>query len=239
MIDLTKITDPYERNARIYPGLICLFPIIITVFTVNPKIFDLWSSLAALAISFGLLQFLAHVARDRGKQLESMLFEQWGGMPSVRLLRYSDRTIPKSAKERYHTLLSEQTGISPPSKELENDQPSKADDIYQSWSDYLRGKTRNSSKYPLVFKENVNYGFRRNLFGLRPVCLLVSIFCLAGIIVKGYQCYRTSETMDAPIVGTGVIIALYLATFIFSVNKDWVKLPANAYARQLLEALNA
>ena len=206
---------------------------------VYPKVFHLWSSLAALAVSFGLLQFLAHMARDRGKQLEPTLFKQWGGMPSIRLLRYRDETIPKPAKERYHALLSEQTGINPPSNELENDQPAEADEIYQSWSDYLRGKTRNSSKYPLVFKENVNYGFRRNLFGLRLLCLLGSIFCLAVIILKGYQFYRTSATIDAAIAGTGVVVALYLSIFIFIINKQWVKLPAYAYARQLLEALNA
>ncbi|MBU4185546.1 MAG: hypothetical protein KKI12_08370 [Proteobacteria bacterium] len=239
MIDLTKISDPYERRARIYPGLICLFPIIITVFIVSPKIFHLWSSLAALAVSFGLLQLLAHIARDRGKYLEVMLLKEWGGMPSIRFLRFRDQTIPKPAKKRYHAILSEQTGIDLPSKELENDKPAEADEIYQSWSDYLRGKTRNSNKYPLVFKENVNYGFRRNIFGLRLLCLLAGIFCLVAIIAKGFQLYRTSATIDAPIAGTGVIVALYLCIFIFIINKQWVKLPADAYARQLLEALNA
>ena len=238
MIDLTKITDPYERKARIYPGLICLFPIIITVFVVYPKIFHLWSSLAALAVSFGLLQLLAHLSRDRGKQLEVTLFQEWGGMPSLRLLRFRDQTIPKPAKQRYHAILSEQTGINPPSQELENDKPAEADEIYLSWSDYLRGKTRDSNKYPLVFKENVNYGFRRNIFGLRILCLLASMVCWAAIILKGFQLYRTSATINATIISTAAIIALYLCIFLFIINKQWVKLPADAYARQLLESLN-
>lgn len=239
MIDLTKVTDPYERKARIYPGLICLFPIIITVFTVSPEIFRLWSSLATLAISFGLLQLLASIARDRGKELEPSLFKEWGGMPSVKILRYSDQTIPKAAKERYHKVLSTQTGIHPPPISLENEQTEEADDIYHSWSDFLRGRTRDSGKYPMVFKENVNYGFRRNLLGLRPLCIFVGIFCFALIIWRGFHNYRTSATIDPLLIGTAAIVFIYITIFILVVNKTWVKLPADAYARQLIETLNA
>lgn len=239
MIDLRKIADPYERKARVYPGLICLFPLLITVFIAYPKIFHLWSSLVALAVSFGLLQFLAHLARDRGKQLEKNLFQEWDGMPSIRFFRFRDQTISNPIKQRYHSFLSQETGINAPTPDFENNNPTEADEIYLSWSDYLRGKTRNGNKYPLVFKENVNYGFRRNLYGLRNLCLLVSIVCLSLIIVKIYQLYQASPSIDTTLISTAIIIAVYLLIFLFIVNKSWVKMTADAYARQLLESLNA
>ncbi len=238
MIDLTKIADPYERKARIYPGLICLFPLLITVFVAYPKIFHLWSSLVALSVSFGLLQFLAHLARDRGKRMEKNLFQEWDGMPSVRFFRFRDQTIPNPIKQRYHSLLSQKTGINAPMSDFESNKPTEADEIYLSWSDYLRGKTRSVNKYPLVFKENVNYGFRRNLYGLRNLCLLVSIVCLLLIIAKIYQLYQASPSIGATIISTAMIIAVYLLIFLFIVNKNWVKMTADAYARQLLESLN-
>lgn len=142
MIDWSKFTDPYERKARLYPALICLFPIMIGVSISYPKVFSTLSGFVALAAGVGLLQFLSHLARDRGKALEAGLYEKWGGMPSVKVFRHNDNRIPNPAKLKYHAVISKASKINAPSKEYELQQPIKADEIYLSWSDYLRGKTR-------------------------------------------------------------------------------------------------
>ena len=67
----------------------------------------------------------------------------------------------------------------------------------------------------------------------------MSTICLAIITVKGYQRYQILASIDAMIISTAIIIAVYLLIFLFLVNKNWAKLPADAYARQLLESLNA
>ena len=146
MIDLSKYTDPYERKARLYPALICLFPVMIGTAISYPKVFSTLSGLVALAASVGALQFLSHLARDRGKSLEPCLFAEWGGMPSVTLLRHRDASIPYPAKLKYHAVLSKASKVNAPSKKEEEAQPTKADDIYTTWSDFLRGKTRNTRK---------------------------------------------------------------------------------------------
>ena len=43
-----------------------------------------------------------------------------------------------------------------------------ADTKYEEVVRSLREATRDTSRFPLVFAENVNYGYRRNLWGLRP-----------------------------------------------------------------------
>ncbi len=235
MINLSKVGDPYERRARLYPSLICLFPLMVGVYSSFPILYKTISGLVALAIAVGLLQLFSHLARDRGKRLESVLFAEWGGMPSVALFRHSDSNIPNPAKRRYHKMMSDETEIKNPTVELEATNPNDADEIYQSWSDSLRGKTRDSKKYPMVFKENVNYGFRRNLLGIKRYCILSGLIALVIILLPAYK----SGTITQVQIGISFVELAYILVFIFVVRRSWVKITAYAYAKQLLESMNA
>jgi len=235
MIDLSKVLDPYERKARLYPSLICLFPLMIAVSISYPIVFSTLSGFVVLAAAIGILQFLAHLSRDRGKLLEPKLFREWGGIPSVNIFRFSDDTIPPPAKLKYHLALGKMSGISAPSRELELTDPKKADDIYLSWSDFLRGTTRDVLKYPLLFKENINYGFRRNLLGIKWFCIISG---LISIIVL-FSPYLQTKTISGSQISVAILITVYIVVFFAIVNKSWVKLVSTAYARQLIEAVNA
>lgn len=235
MIDLSKYFEPYERKARLYPALICLFPIILGTAISFQDVFTILSGFVALAVAVGLLQLLANLARDRGKLLEHKLFEQWGGMPSVRLFRYRDPTIPSPAKIKYHAILTKVSKINAPSPKDEENNPEKADEVYLSWSDYLRGKTRDTKKYSLLFKENINYGFRRNLLGIRWFCIISSLIGIGLVnssIINGGQITRIS-------IATSLMLLAYALVFLFVVKGSWVKIVADAYGRQLIEAVNA
>jgi len=238
MIDLTKITDPYERKARINPSLICLFPIAITAIVAFPKIFNLWSSISAVAISFGFIQLIAHVARDFGKKKEAALFIMWEGMPSVRYLRLKDQTIPLPLKEKYHKRLSKLTKIKQPAITEEDDNPQKADQVYLSWSNSILAMTRDTTKFNLLYKENINYGFRRNLFGLRPFCISNGFLCLMLLIIKVSLTSGISKQIDIGILTIGILIILYLIIFIFYIEQEWVKITADEYGRRLIETIN-
>lgn len=235
MINLEKITDPYERRARLYPSLLCFIPLIIAVSLSFPSLYKELSGLVALAVSLGSLQLLANLARDRGKRLEFSLFEEWGGIPSVTIFRYSDNSIPAPAKRRYHEILSKRSGIAAPPQKLEAESPKDADEIYRSWSDYLRGQTRDTAKYQLLFKENINYGFRRNLLGIKYFCIVSGIIALFVIGVPAY----IAKTYTSVQVGIALLVLLYVFVLLFVVNKDWVKITAFAYAKQLIESVNA
>ena len=235
MIDLSKYLEPYERKARLYPALICLFPIMLGVAVSFKDVFTALSGFVALAISVGMLQLLANIARDRGKSLETTLFEQWGGMPSVRFFRHRDTTIPSPAKIMYHAVLAKASDINAPSINEEQQNPEHADEIYLSWSDFLRGKTRDTEKYNLLFRENISYGFRRNLFGIRWFCVAS---CLIGIVLTNFVLITGNQASDI-IIAVTLLLGVYLALFLFVVNGTWVKVVADAYAKQLIEAINA
>jgi len=198
-------------------------------------VFTALSGLVALAVSVGMLQLLANLARDRGKSLEGTLFEQWDGMPSVRFFRHRDLTIPSPAKIKYHAILSKASKIKSPSAKEEEQNPQQADEIYLSWSDFLRGKTRDTKKYSLLFKENIGYGFRRNLFGIRWFCVVSS---LIGLGLTNAEVIVGEQATDIT-VAVSLLLSVYAVVFLFVVNRAWVKVVADAYAKQLIEAVNA
>ena len=234
MISLSEFVDPYDRKARLFPALICLLPLIIGCAISFPRVFSTIAGFMVLAATVGLLQLLSHLARDRGKVLESELFKAWGGVPSVTVFRYRDNRVPLPAKLKYHATLSVKSKIKGPTEEMEKSDPKMADDIYLSWSDYLRGKTRDTEKYHLLFKENINYGFRRNLLGIRWFCVLSGFLGFLAILVPALLSDNFSEIT----ISFLLLMASYMGIFLFIVNDSWVKLVADAYSRQLIEAVN-
>ena len=235
MIDLSKYLDPYERCARMYPGLICLFPIIIGTYSSFPAAYKTLSGFVTLAAAVGLLHFLSNVARGMGKRLEPQLFSDWGGVPSVALFRYSDDHIPRPMKERYHRIMSERTGIQAPSHEQEGSDPRAADQVYRSWSDYLRSQTRDTQRYSMIFKENINYGFRRNLLGLKAYCLVAGTIAIAMIAFPVYM----SKSWTGDQVAFLFVLTIYTVLIGLIVKKSWVRFTAYAYAHHLLESIDS
>lgn len=234
MTDFSKITDPYERKARLYPALICLFPLLVSISISYPQIYSTLSGFVALVIAVGGMQLLAHLARDRGKNLETKLYKEWGGMPSIAMLRYNDKSIPTPAKIKYHKMLASESKIAAPAENYENTYPEKADEIYRSWSDFLRGKARDQKKYPLVFTELVNYGFRRNLFGIKWFCICSALIAIVILVLPQINHFVFSEVQ----IAIGLLLLIYMMIFTFVINDNWVKTVANAYGKSLIESIN-
>ena len=84
------------------------------------------------------------------------------GRPGIR--------IDPITKARYHKRLADLVkGAKAPSANDEQEDPVAADGVYSAWSTYLRVNTRDTKKYSLLLQENINYGYRRNVWGLRPI----------------------------------------------------------------------
>src|SRR5262249_33516371 len=136
-------------------------------------------ALASLASTFGLMLLLAQVARDRGKRLEQHLYDGWGGKPSVVLLRQHDSRVDEHTKRRYREFLRGQLPqLTFPTAQEERTDPEAADKTYQSVTAWLLTQTRDTKRFSILFRENISFGFRRNLWGLKPIGLAVAL--LAG-----------------------------------------------------------
>ncbi len=233
------VTDPYERKARLYPALLVLLPFVAVILAFYPSSLSGLRSVGAAAATGGGLFLLAQLARTSGKRAEYALFAGWGGKPSIAILRHRDTRLGAVTKTRYHKkLASIVSGTSAPTPEDETRDAAAADDIYAAWSDFLRVNAREHLEtYPLVFHENVSYGYCRNVWGMRPVGLVSSggLAALAG----GYCLYRWRSGADVPelVAGAAVLCLVVFLLWTVRFTRDWVKVPAVAYAERLVETV--
>ncbi len=235
---LSDLVDPYGRQARLFPALITIAPMALLIVAWFPALWTALGILVSLASSLGLVLLMAQLGRDRGKRCEGGLYKSWGGKPSVALLRHSDSRIDDHTKARYRDFIRRSLpALTLPSADDEKADPAAADKAYESVTAWLLTRTRDTKRFSILFKENVGFGFRRNLWGLKPFGLAISI--LAALVSTAVIAYNVvaSGTAPAPeiVIVTGVVWVL-AAIWTFAVTPSWVRVPADAYGTQLLAA---
>ncbi len=238
MNPLNLISERYDREARLYPALLLIAPAVATgVALFSTKLTGLQSFGAAL-VGFGGAFLLTQLARDAGKNREPSLYQLWGGMPSILIFRHAHKRFDSITKARYHKKLATLVkGAKAPSPEEEEANPDAADEVYSAWSHYLRSNTRDTKKYPLLFQENVSYGYRRNVWGLRPFGIAVSSLCALVAGGRLWFIYKGTGQIEQGLAGAVAVSLLFLTLWLFRFTSDWVRVPANAYAERLAESL--
>jgi hypothetical protein len=234
------ITDSYERKARLYPALLLLMPVAVVICSGLGSNLTLTKTICGLIVSCGGLLLIAQLARDAGTRKQQGLFDQWGGMPSVSVFRHRDSCVDPITKANYHkkmeTLVS---GAKAPSIEQEKSNPDGVDQVYAAWSTYVRVNTRDTKRYFLLFQENINYGYRRNVFGLRPIGITITTLSAAGAFAWSYLRYKMTGQISVELAFAGAFATLLLLFWLFRVTAAWVRIPAQAYAERLAEAVGS
>lgn len=236
MTNLLDITNAYTRRARLTPALIVVLPLGLAVLSWSPNGLKSWTVLWSLFVWAGGTALMAQVARDRGREKEKELFQSWGGKPTTRLLRYAACENPVLVTRRHTALQKAIADIHLPTEEEESANPVNADNIYDACVRWLLEQTRDQKQFNLLFEENCSYGFRRNLWGMKPVGI---VLCILGFLLgsSAVAVHVRAHSVVSPISYGG--LACILALFIFWINwckPNWVRLSADAYAERLLAA---
>lgn len=237
-----KLADPYDRQARLYPALLAISPLALAAFTVLAPDFAVLGSTATAITGCGLLYWLAGLARDRGKQLEPLLFEAWGGKPSTQLLRHRNRAIDRVTKARLHGFLADRLGVDFPSQADEIREPEHADELYASASRWLLEQTPAPSRHGLLSAENTAYGFRRNMLGMRWVGLAMAALASGWIVSDGVSHFSVASStiidqlrlLPAAHRLALAACAVLAALWVWGVSAARVKIAAFAYAERLI-----
>ena len=237
MEQLLKQFDRYGRKARLLPAVLLLLPALATVFAWFPEArsisFGSATALVWLAAGFALSQF----SRRAGKSIEKELWQSWDGPPTTRYLRHRNEEFNSVRRATCHRLLqSHVPDVDLPSAEEEADDPARADSIYEACVRYLIRRTRDTDHFDLVFKENINYGFHRNWLGLKPLGVAISVACLALSSWLLWDRWTTGQNLDAALLASAAVGALFVLAYAFWLTPNAVKLVAEAYAERLLEA---
>jgi hypothetical protein len=249
--DIVQMFDSYGRQARLFPGLLTIFPPLLAVLAWFPWLLlsNVAATLLTLAMSCGLLYALGSFARTKGKRIEPGLLKAWGGWPTTLLLRH-DSELDQHTRLRYHRYLAEAVpgNLKFPTVQEEQAGPG-ANAVYDSAVRWLKERAR-GKEFTMVHRENAQYGFRRNLLGLKPfaltLCVLTLVTMMLAVLDKvpgivGFARTNNLEalTLAASDLGPAILSAFTINVFavlvwVFVVTKRWVWEAGNQYAYALL-----
>lgn len=234
------VLDPYDRKARLRPCLLCGLPLVASIVLLIPQLGPIWGAIGGVLVYSGASMWLIQIGRDLGKPLEEQLYRSWGGKPSMAMLRYTDGRLDKLTKERYRAFLTKSVpGLRLASAEDEQQDPATADAGYESANRWLLEQTRDRARFELLFTENANYGFRRNLLGLKPIGFgadAIALLLVVGVALASWtgQFSSTIVTLAPEWWVSLSITAVHTLALVVIIRTEWVRAAAETYARQLL-----
>jgi hypothetical protein len=250
MESLIRFFDGYSRTARLYPALLTLAPLVLTVALAEPGAINSGKvqAIVSVVVLLGGTYLIASLARSRGKVREQELLKVWGGWPTTILLRHSDDTIDPETKARYHGLLAAMTGKPTTTKVEELLDPKGCDHRYRAATTRLM-EARRDAKYGLVHNENASYGFRRNLLGLKPVGIAVSLSAMLVAVAAwqiGLQGFNGislilagwNHPVPVNLLTAFVLDSMFAFLWVSVVTEGFVRQAANEYALALLRTLD-
>ncbi|MFH1890094.1 MAG: hypothetical protein ABIJ91_00795 [Candidatus Kuenenbacteria bacterium] len=219
--------DAYEFETRVIPAAIIVFPL--TILAVSCEIAQ-GNWLNAIGLGSGLETFLAilfsKIAHVLGRKLEDQLKLEWDGLPTTRWLTSGNREHSEQQKARWQRFISELSGLDL----TVGKEPSEEKKIIEDAILNVRNKIRNHTKFSLLKRQNINYGFARNAAGLRWLGLLTStISTIISIILMLY---------GKILLGAFIVELVFLIASIAYciVGKQHVKYTADRYAESFFTA---
>jgi hypothetical protein len=224
-------TDKYWRRARLYPALLAVAPLIALLFFEVPWRDFQWPHLVVTLCLGVLVYFLSDFARSRGKILEEGAIDIGPRHLSSALWRTDTRLHPET-KDPLVDFVAAKTGRPRPSIDTERDDPATARAFYDQCANWMRDNTRDSR---ILLEDNVSYGFRRNLLGLKPIGLGANIVTVVMACLLAYRSHQTNEWYNP----TTLVIVLCIAAvhgllFMFVVNRRLVVQASDTYLNRII-----
>ena len=219
------VLDHYDRRARLAPALLAVAPISVVLLAAGVRQAPVVVGIIGLLSVVGVPILLAGLVRHRGLALQERLWSEWGGPPTTRLLLGAD-----GRADRWRDDATRATGIDLTSTH------STAFDAAESAVARLRERTRDRARYPLVFEENCNYGFQRNLLAMRPIGLAACTLSALALIVLLVLRVATDVPIEwFDLISGFVGVALLAGVWLWAPTRDRVRGAADRYAERLLD----
>lgn len=233
MTELKDLVDVYSLRARVLPAALVTMPAGVTLAILLPG-FD-YKNITALVVSAGLPIFAANMVRSRGKHLEDRLKHHWNGMPTTRMLRLTEPTNDTVALTQRRAGFEQLTGEPLPTLADEQANLDAADQHYRAATRTLVARVRETKdKFDLVQKENIDFGFRRNLTAMKPLGLVV----LGALLLADVGTFLLGHSRPGPTIAAAGVVLLCALGWVTVVRWRWVLEQGNSYAERLFEALN-
>lgn len=232
--------DKYNLTARVYPMILFYLPLIVLIIVPNWNLNEYYHYAIPIIVVSALIYLTSHLGRDAGKQKEQKIWKDWGGAPTTQLFRWADLKIDAHTKARNHAKMQILCPVALNYDAVtERQNPAAADEVYHSWTKFLIIKTRDINQHPLIYKENIAYGFRRNLWGLKhsAIIMLLFLMCFAYLYFVYNLGMWKFQDLPRTFIFSEILLLFILLFWVFKFTKSWVKIAAFAYAERLHESI--
>ena len=228
-----NLSDSYERRARFLPAVLSLLILIPLTPALGVPILG-WVNtlLGGSGIAAILAVGLSHIASAFGNRLQRQLWSRWPhDSPTNRWLAPDDKSRSTQQKHQWYDAIKNMTGLDIQSAVSTTDstdlEPLINDAVTQ-----LRNLLWKSAFTERLNIHNSDYGFARNLTGLRPVWVSFSVL---SVVACWIRFYITRQDLLWPITSTVLmLIAILLAYLILPA---YVRQRAHHYAETFFSAV--
>lgn len=230
-LSFLNISDAYERKARFLPGLLSLLPALPALIAYTGQV-DSWvrALIAGVGVSAAIAVLISHVAAAMGHRFERALWPNSPhDLPTNRWLSASDTTASSQQKKLWVSQIRKITGI-----DLSKAEKQSIEEARTAVHDAVRNIRNQLWGNPIgkrVAMHNADYGFARNLCGLRALWVTLAtmsaIACWAGVAILEHP-------LNAAVLSTVVLV---FAGFLALLLPSHVKRKAEHYADSFFSTL--
>jgi len=231
--------DEYERKARLTPGLLAIAPVTVLIVALGWKQYPVVALASGILVGAGATYLLAILVRRVGRRIESDLWRSWGGPPTTALLRTRSVAANATLRDTWRRGIEQLTHVAllPPAAEVK--EPDRADELLEAAVRQVLHLGQDD-RYPLLKKENAQYGFERNFYGIRWISRGIATACVAALAVSlivGPDSLGGQDVSKSALVAGLVFDGLFLVGMLFLPSESRTREAADRYANQLLQAV--
>jgi hypothetical protein len=186
-----------------------------------------------MAFGLAVLAAVAYAARAAGKRIEDRLWPTWSGPPTTRWLRPDDDYLAQQEKARLYRAIKSLTGINLNASVKAGD-PKEVDRTIEAAIRQLRHELRDQPESRMLTLHLEEYGFARNLTGLRWVLVGLAGICTA---ICGVSWLAGTAPLSTLLIEALLLVLMGGAAFFYS--PTYVRQCADRYAETLFNTVLA
>lgn len=233
-LSYVNLSDHYERKARFLPAILAVLPLLPVSAAFGAPLLE-WVKLLGAGVGLGaiLAVALSHVASACGNRLQEKLWPEWPhDAPTNRWLHPDDKSVSTQQKQRWYKAIGSLLGLDIQAAVDAKD----AGELKAVINDAVQASRNRLWQAPSAERvrlHNVDFGFARNLAGLRWVW---GIFALGSVVGcwSGYIWY--GRPVLWAVASTVVAIG---AIGLAAILPRYVRKKAHYYAESFFEAVVA
>lgn len=232
-LSYVNLSDTYERKARFLPGILSILVLLPGLATYDVAYAEgLGIILSGVGVGAVLGVFVSHMASALGNRIQKKFWPRWPyDSPTNQFLHPENSLRSAQQKSIWYAAIKRLTGIDIELAIKEADSLGLEATINDAVTSlrYRLSRTQHAERLKV---HNADYGFARNLTGLRSVWFT---FAAGSSFVSWVAYFRVSGRLDLCILSTIIfIVALFLA---FVILPAYVRDKAKHYAESFFGAM--